>query len=126
MLALQPKILFMDEPIAGLDPISRQALMDMTVKLNKAGVTIVMISHNMEGVCEYASRVLCFSEGKLTADGTAKEVFSRREIIHNAGLELPFAAQLVSELNEKGWALSGELTTYDEVLAELKRRLAHE
>ena len=119
VLALRPKVLFMDEPIAGLDPMSRDSLMDMTVELNRQGVTIVMISHNMEGIAEYATRVLAFSESKLVADGTPKEVFAQHEVIRSSGLELPFAARLVYELNKRGCALPTELIRYDETLAAI-------
>ena len=122
VLALKPKILFMDEPIAGLDPISREQLMDMTVRLNKSGVTIIMISHNMEGVAEYASRVIAVREGKILADGTPKEVFSQHETLKSAGLEMPFCAQLVYELNKRGAALPEELIKYDETLNALTEK----
>ncbi len=116
VLALKPKILFMDEPIAGLDPISRDALMDMTVKLNKQGVTIVMISHNMEGIAEYATRVLAIKDSKLMADGTPKEVFAKHEMLKDAGLDMPFSAQLVFELRKRGMDISEDLIGYEETL----------
>ncbi len=119
VLALKPNVLFMDEPIAGLDPMSRDALMNMTVELNKKGVTIVMISHNMEGIAEYATRVIAFSESKLMADGTPREVFARHEVIKNSGLELPFSAQLVYELNKRGCDLPDSLIKYDETLSAI-------
>ncbi len=116
VLALKPKILFMDEPIAGLDPVSRDALMDMTVKLNKQGVTIVMISHNMEGIAEYATRVLAIKDSKLMADGTPKEVFAKHEMLKEAGLDMPFSAQLVFELRKRGMDIPDDLIGYEETL----------
>ena len=121
VLALEPKVLFMDEPIAGLDPMSRDSLMDMTLSLNAKGVTIVMISHNMEQIAEYATRVLAFKESKLMADGTPEEVFFQREVILSAGLEIPYSAQLVHELKERGVEINNGLIRYSDTLEEIVR-----
>lgn len=119
VLALEPKILFMDEPIAGLDPASRDALMDMTVELNRRGVTIVMISHNMEGIAQYATRVLAVKESRLIADGTPKEVFSQEALLKDAGLDTPFSAKLALELRKRGMSLEDGLINYDETLSAI-------
>ncbi len=121
VLALEPKVLFMDEPIAGLDPMSRDSLMDMTLSLNAKGVTIVMISHNMEQIAEYATRVLAFKESKLMADGTPEEVFCQRDVILSAGLEIPYSAQLVHELKERGVEINNGLIRYSETLEQIVR-----
>lgn len=121
VLALEPKVLFMDEPIAGLDPMSRDSLMDMTLSLNAKGVTIVMISHNMEQIAEYATRVLAFKESKLMADGTPEEVFCQREVILSAGLEIPYSAQLVHELKERRVEINNGLIRYSDTLEEIVR-----
>jgi len=120
VLAMKPKVLFMDEPIAGLDPQGRESLMQLTRRLNGMGITIVMISHNMDGLAEYASRVIAMKRGEVIMDGTPKEVFSRHEEILEMGMGLPEAAQMVWMMNKKGMNVPRELIRF----AELKDYLA--
>ena len=87
VLAMEPKILIMDEPIAGLDPLGRESLMDLVKNLNDCGMTILMISHNMDGLAEYASRILVMNQGELMMNGTPREVFREHEALRAAGLD---------------------------------------
>ena len=123
VLAMEPKILIMDEPIAGLDPLGRESLMDLVKNLNDCGMTILMISHNMDGLAEYASRILVMNQGKLMMNGTPREVFREHEALRAAGLDLPEAGQLVEALRAKGIAISEENIRFDEVKEELIRML---
>ena len=123
VLAMEPKILIMDEPIAGLDPLGRESLMDLVKNLNDCGMTILMISHNMDGLAEYASRILVMNQGELMMNGTPREVFREHEALRAAGLDLPEAGQLVEALRAKGVAISEENIRFDEVKEELIRML---
>ena len=123
VLAMEPKILIMDEPIAGLDPLGRESLMDLVKNLNDCGMTILMISHNMDGLAEYASRILVMNQGELMMNGTPREVFREHEALRTAGLDLPEAGQLVEALRAKGIAISEENIRFDEVKEELIRML---
>lgn len=123
VLAMEPKILIMDEPIAGLDPLGRESLMDLVKNLNDCGMTILMISHNMDGLAEYASRILVMNQGELMMNGTPREVFREHEALRAAGLDLPEAGQLVEALRAKGIAISEENIRFDEVREELVRML---
>lgn len=123
VLAMEPKILIMDEPIAGLDPLGRESLMDLVKNLNDCGMTILMISHNMDGLAEYASRILVMNQGELMMNGTPREVFREHEALRAAGLDLPEAGQLVEALRAKGIAISEENIRFDEVREELIRML---
>ncbi len=123
VLAMEPKILIMDEPIAGLDPLGRESLMDLVKNLNDCGMTILMISHNMDGLAEYASRILVMNQGELMMNGTPREVFREHEALRAAGLDLPEAGQLVEALRAKGVAISEENIRFDEVREELIRML---
>ena len=120
VLAMKPRVLFMDEPIAGLDPQGRESLMQLTRRLNGMGITIVMISHNMDGLAEYASRVIAMKRGEIIMDGTPKEVFSQHERIMEVGMGLPEAARMVWLMNEKGMDVPREIIRF----AELKDYLA--
>ena len=72
VLAMKPGILILDEPIAGLDPVGREQFMELIKRLNNEGTTILMISHNMDGLCDYASRIIAMEHGEIYADGTPK------------------------------------------------------
>lgn len=120
VLAMKPQVLFMDEPIAGLDPQGRESLMQLTRKLNRRGITIVMISHNMDGLAEYATRVIAMKQGEIVLDGEPHAVFSRHEEIYELGLGLPEAARMVWMMNRKGMDVPREIIRF----AELKEYLA--
>ena len=120
VLAMKPRVLFMDEPIAGLDPQGRESLMQLTRRLNNMGITIVMISHNMDGLAEYASRVIAMKKGEILMDGTPQAVFSRHDEILQMGMGLPEAARMVWMMNQKGMDVPREIIRF----AELKDYLA--
>ena len=122
VLATRPKIMLMDEPVAGLDPLGRESLMRLTKRLNSMGVTIVMISHNMEGLAENADTVIALKEGEIILGGTPKEVFSRHEEIYSMGLGLPEAARMVYLMNKKGMNVPTDLINEDELKDYLIRR----
>ncbi|MBQ9942250.1 MAG: energy-coupling factor transporter ATPase [Christensenellaceae bacterium] len=115
VLAMRPSILIMDEPIAGLDPMGRESLMELVRRLNSEGMTILMVSHNMDGLAEYASRILVMEKGRLILNGTPREVFSHSEQLRAAGLDLPEAAQLAEQLRLRGVPVPEGLIRFDEV-----------
>ena len=91
VLAMKPSVLVLDEPTAGLDFRSSRGLMDLLHSLNKEGVTVIMVTHEMELARDHADRVLVLDRGRIALSGTASEVFSaaNRELIEKAGLEMP-------------------------------------
>ena len=123
VLAMEPKILIMDEPIAGLDPQGRESLMDLVRDLNHVGTTILMISHNMDGLAEYATRVVMMHKSRLMMNGTPKEVFSDYEQVRRFGLDLPEAAKLAEKLRQRGFDIPRELIRYDEVYRWILEKL---
>ena len=82
----------MDEPIAGLDPMGRENFMQLTKSLNECGITILMVSHNMDNLAEYTKKVLVMNEGELLMEGTPAEIFSDYEKLKAASLDLPEVA----------------------------------
>ena len=114
VLAMEPKILILDEPIAGLDPMGRESLMELVSELNRCGTTIIMISHNMEGLAEYATRVVVMQKGHVAMNGTPREVFSQCEQVRAAGLDIPDAAKLALALRERGIQAPQELIRFGE------------
>ena len=126
VLAMEPSILIMDEPIAGLDPMGRESFMQLTKNLNEVGITILMISHNMDNLAEYAGRVLVMNQGELVMNGTPQEVFSREEELLSAGLDLPEAAKLARQLRAQGMEVPAGIIRYAQLLCFLKKKLGGE
>lgn len=123
VLAMEPSILILDEPIAGLDPMGRENFMQLSRDLNETGITILMISHNMDNLAEYASRVLVMNGGELYLNGAPKEVFAQEEKLVAAGLDLPEAAKLAQQLRERGMDVPQGTIRYDEILGYLAEKL---
>lgn len=123
VLAMEPSILILDEPIAGLDPMGRENFMQLARDLNETGITILMISHNMDNLAEYASRVLVMNGGELYLNGTPQEVFSQEEKLVAAGLDLPEAAKLARQLRERGMDVPQGTIRYHEILDCLTGKL---
>ena len=123
VLTMEPSILILDEPIAGLDPMGRENFMQLSRDLNETGITILMISHNMDNLAEYAGRVLAMNDGELYLNGTPQEVFSQEEKLVAAGLDLPEAAKLARQLRERGMDVPQGTIRYDEILGYLAEKL---
>lgn len=123
VLAMEPSILILDEPIAGLDPMGRENFMQLARDLNETGITILMISHNMDNLAEYAGRVLAMNGGELYLNGTPREVFAQEEKLVAAGLDLPEAAKLAGQLRERGMDIPEGTIRYGEILDCLTGKL---
>ena len=122
VLAMEPEVLILDEPTAGLDPRGRDRILSMLEELQaRDGTTILMVSHSMEDMARLASRLLVISEGRLAADGTPRELFSRPELMTFLGLDVPEAARLCAVLREKGYDLPPDLYRAEELKEHLLR-----
>lgn len=119
VLAMDPQILILDEPIAGLDPLGREQFMQLVKKLNDCGVTIIMISHNMDGLADYASRIIAMDHGELYADGTPKEVFADLDKLKKVGLGASEAREAAAMLKERGWDIPSDIIKKDELVAAI-------
>ena len=105
VIAMEPKCIVLDEPTAMLDPKGRREVMDTITALNREkGITVVLITHHMDEAAR-AQRVVVLSEGKVAADGTPREVFSRVELLHSIRLAAPDTVELCYELNKNGFQL---------------------
>lgn len=102
ILAMEPDCLVLDEPVAGLDEPGRKQLFDILEKMNQRGVTVILVSHNMEDVAAYARRVLVMHEGELLMDNTPENVFSDEKIMQKTGLKRPVAVQFFYNLTGDG------------------------
>ena len=115
MLAMQPKVLVLDEATAMLDPKGRRDIIDLVTKLHKEnGITVVMITQYMEEAVG-ADRVAVMSGGELILEGTPKEVFSQDELLHKHRLDVPVMQQLANRLNAHGANLSKCILSVEEM-----------
>ena len=112
VIAMEPKILVLDEPVAGLDPVGRREILALVKKLHEeVSPTVIMVSHYMDDIAEMADRIVALKEGRVVADGTPAEVFGAREELAAAGLALPTAARIVDRLAERGISLPRTIVT---------------
>jgi energy-coupling factor transport system ATP-binding protein len=126
ILAMRPKYLVLDEPMAGLDPRGRAEILSLVESLRKNnGTSIVMVSHSMDDVAMYSDRIAVLSGGKLAMLGTPEEVFSRGSELLEMGLNLPQATRLVRALRERGVTVGRDYYRMDELEEELIRRYGH-
>lgn len=115
MLAMQPKVLVLDEATAMLDPKGRRDIIDLVTKLHKEnGITVVMITQYMEEVIG-ADRMAVMSGGELILEGTPKEVFSQDELLHKHRLDVPVMQQLANRLNAHGANLPKSILSVEEM-----------
>lgn len=120
VLASKPRVLILDEPIAGLDPLSRQDFLTMVDGLNAQGVTVIMISHNADALSEHAGRIIVLRDGALIRDGSAKHIFSDYYDLIRGGIGVPQVRQAVQLLRERGVNMPGNIILYDQFIDRLK------
>lgn len=101
ILAMEPEYLILDEPVAGMDAPGKKMLFELLHHLNKdKGITIVLVSHNMDDVAAYADRVLIMEDGTLKMDGTTREIFARKDDLTTMGLGIPQTVEFYLELRK--------------------------
>lgn len=104
ILAMEPEYLILDEPTAGLDGEGRELLFSLLKMLNEEhGMTIVLVSHNMDDVAAHGKRVLVMNQGRLVMDDTKENIFSKAHELKEIGLEIPKASRFYHELKASGW-----------------------
>jgi energy-coupling factor transport system ATP-binding protein len=122
VVAMEPKVLILDEPTAGLDPKGRDDILSKIVELyNEYNMTIILVSHSMEDVAKVAKRVVVMDRGKCILDGKPEEIFREIEILESVGLAVPQVTYLIRELRSKGFDVSQDIFTIEEAKQELLR-----
>ena len=101
ILAMEPEYLILDEPVAGMDAPGKKMLFQLLHHLNKdKGITIVLVSHNMDDVAAHTDRVLIMEDGTLKMDGTTREIFARKNDLTTMGLGIPQTVEFYLELRK--------------------------
>lgn len=125
VLALEPEVLVLDEPTAGLDPRGRQEIMDMFYKLHKEqGITIVLVTHQMEDVANYADHMIVLERGTVRREGDPREIFKESGWLTEMNLGVPQTVQFANDLEEKfGWEFPYLPLTTDELAEQIAQIL---
>lgn len=124
VIAMQPKILLLDEPVAGLDPVGRTEILALVKRLQReVSPTVIMVSHNMDDMAEIADRIVALKDGEIIADSTPKEIFCDRQLIVQAGLDLPTATRIADAIIARGVKLPVDIVTMRELAEYLSKAL---
>ena len=123
ILAMEPKILVLDEPTAGLDPMGRLEMMRLFSRLHKNGMTIILVTHQMNDVADYADHALVLEHGRLIADTTPKALFSKPEWLREHHLDLPQTTKFAEKLMASGMKFDSLPLTKKELAQILADRI---
>lgn len=127
VLAMQPKVLILDEPTAGLDPRGRDDILDQISLLHReTGMTVILVSHSMEDIAKYVDRIIVMNRGEKVFDDEPKAVFAHYKELESIGLAAPQVTYIMHDLREKGLPVDVNATTVkeaaDNILEVLSRR----
>ena len=124
ILAMNPEVLVLDEPTAGLDPKGRDDILDQIARLHKErGITVLLVSHSMEDVARYVDRIIVMNKGQVMFDDTPREVFHHYKELESVGLAAPQVTYLMHELQDTGWDIPADATTVEEAAEAIQKFL---
>ena len=122
VIAMRPRVLILDEPTAGLDPRGKKDIMSLVKRLKEtSSPTIIIISHDMDAVAENCDKVALFSEGKIQAMGSPREVFYDEKTLALAEMDVPSVVKIAREMEKQGVKLSGKPVKRKELVDEIRR-----
>ena len=122
VIAIQPRVLILDEPVAGLDPLGRRMFMQLLDDLNAQGTTIVMVSHNADCLAEHAQRIIALDEGRVVLDASVERAYGQGELLAH-GIGACQVRVVAGPLEERGLVPAG-IVRYDDLVDQLVTRLA--
>ena len=123
VLAMEPSILILDEPAAGLDPKGRNDMLELIESIHKSGVTVVMVSHSMDDVGRYCDRLYVLNHGRIAFEGTPAEVFVHGEELRAIGLDVPECAKLAATLRDRGFQIDPGVYSQEDILQQILKNL---
>ncbi len=123
VLAMEPSILILDEPAAGLDPAGRHEMLELINNVHKKGVTVIMVSHSMDDVGKYCERLYVLNKGRIAFEGTPAQVFVHGEELKEIGLDVPQCASLAVLLRKQGMDIPEEAYSANALRDALQRVL---
>ena len=122
VISMEPEILILDEPTSGLDPMGREQILELIKNYREqTGKTVVIVSHSMDDVARFATKVIVMNDSKVEMTGTVDEVFEKASRLREIGLSVPQITEIFIKLREKGYKVSEKIYTVEQGYLELKK-----
>ncbi len=119
ILAMEPDILILDEPTAGLDPQGSIEMMKLFKEINKRGITVILVTHDMNHVLEYCDEVIVMNQGIVEKHDSVTNIFKNQAYLEDLGISLPIITNFIVELNKRGFSIDTSLKTIEEVASAI-------
>lgn len=119
ILAMEPDILILDEPTAGLDPQGAKEMLDLFKKINQQGKTVIIVSHDMNQVLEYCEDVIVMNKGKIERHVKVDELFKETEYLDSLSIDLPIITSFIRKLNENGFHIDTSIKDIKELAKQI-------
>ena len=119
ILAMNPDILILDEPTAGLDPQGTNEMMSLFKRINESGKTIILVTHDMNNVLQYCDEVVVMNHGKVEKHDTVTNVFKDSEYLNSLGIDLPIITNFIIKLNNQGFNLDSSINNIEQLIAAI-------
>ena len=117
---MEPDVLVLDEPTAGLDPMGREILLSQIVNYHKTrGNTVILVSHTMEDIARVADRIIVMNKSELVTFDDTKKVFAKGDMLSKIGLQVPQITNIMQDLKQRGFDVPDGVLTVDEAVAVL-------
>ena len=127
VLAMEPQVLILDEPTAGLDPKGRDEILDQIAYLHKKrNLTVILVSHSMDDIAKYADRIIVMNQGEVMYNDVPKKVFAHYKELEQVGLAAPQVTYIMHELKAHGLDVNTEATTIEEAADSIMEVMAHD
>ena len=122
VISMEPEILILDEPTSGLDPMGREQVLELIKNYREqTGKTVIIVSHSMDDVARFATKVIVMNDSKVEMTGTVDEVFEKASRLREIGLSVPQITEIFIKLREKGYKVSEKIYTVEQGYLELKK-----
>ncbi len=122
VISMEPEILILDEPTSGLDPMGREQILDLIKNYRETtGNTVIIVSHSMDDVARFATKVIVMNDAKVDLTGTVDEIFENSSHLQEIGLSVPQITEVFIKLREKGYPVSEKVYTVEQGYTQLKR-----
>jgi len=125
VLAMQPEVLILDEPTAGLDPKGRDEILDQVKKLKEdTKMTVILVSHSMEDIAKYVDRIIVMNKGNIVYDDVPKKIFENYKELEEIGLSAPKVTYIMNHLAKEGFPVETNATTIKEAKEEILKKIS--
>lgn len=123
ILAMNPDILILDEPTAGLDPQGAKEMLNLFKRINKTGKTVIIVSHDMNQVLEYCDDVIVMRNGRVERHETVDQIFKETEYLSSLSIDLPTITSFILQLNEQGFEIDSSIKDVNQLIKEIGGQL---